>query len=105
MSQAQPDTACLLPIKHVLCCQGVSQHLSEANQCNVQSGGGEPNMTRQTSWLESTGECIGRQMTLGLHCAPKRGNCGMLSATLCADYDLLHGASCPNVTPEIKTSS
>ena len=32
-------------------------------------------MTHQTSWVESTGECLGQQLTFGLHCAPKRGKC------------------------------
>ena len=32
-------------------------------------------MTYRTSWLESTGGCIGRHLTFGLHCPPKRGEC------------------------------
>ena len=31
-------------------------------------------MTYQTAWLESTGGCIGRLLTLGLHCAEKEAN-------------------------------
>lgn len=37
--------------------------------------GGEPEVTHRTSRPKSTGECIGQQMTFGLHCAPNRGEC------------------------------